>query len=351
MKRYIYILILLVLLASPIFGASTDITGKPTSYWLHGNPDRDNAWNWMKMVDNNVFGPMGTGKIRYVDSNVNIEGSGLTVDTAFDTMIEGINSMTADRGDVLYVIQGHVEDGVVGTANMWQASVSGITIWGLGEGSLKPRFDFNFTSNTCLVTAANVRLHNLRFRPSISAVAEGVLVTGDNVRITKCDFGYPEAAADEFAIALQVGTSTGGVVEDNFFDSGAQAGVTAITFEAADNLIIRNNRIYGDSSTAHINNALEISDRFLIEDNVLWQGDTAALNNQPVIEIMNSSMGISRRNYAACNLAFNTAFVGDHVYNFGNYYTEQIGATVTAFAIDLVGATTTTQSVTVSNDD
>lgn len=343
MKRYILTILLLALLASPVF-ADTDITGRPTSYWLTGNPDRDNAWAWMKMIDNLVMGNKGTGEIFYVDSGVNIEGAGLTMDSAKDTLLEGINLCTADRGDRIYVAQGHVEDGVVGTAAMWQASVSGITIIGLGEGSSKPRFDYNFTSNTCQITADNVRIHNLWFRPSISAVTIGVEVTSgsDYSHITECTFAYPEATADEFAIGLQVGTSTGAVVEDNYFNSGAQAGVTAITLEAATGIVIRRNRIYGDSSTAHINNAITLSEDILIEDNILWQGDTAALNAKPVFELLAGTIGITRRNYGAANLTtVALAFVGDGVYNFGNYYTETPAGGFTALALDMVAGSTT----------
>ncbi len=344
MKKYILIFALILLASLVVFGASTDITGRPTSYWLSGNPDRDNAWAWMKHIDNNVLGPKGTGKVFYVDSGVNIEGGGLTVDSAKDTLLEGINLCTADRGDVIYVLQGHKEDGVVGTAAMWQASVSGVTIWGVGQGSLTPTFDFNFTSNTCQITADNVRLHNLRFVPSISAITIGVeVVSGaDYAHISNCDFGYVETSTDEFAIALKVGTSTGAVVENNFFDSSTEAAVTAITFEAATGLIIRGNRIYGDCSTACINNAAELSEDILIEDNILWNGDAAALEAKPAIEVLSTTVGITRRNYVACNVStVAAAFDGDLLFNFGNYYNEKQSGAFTAFALDMVAASTT----------
>ena len=344
MKKYILIFSLILLASLVVYGASTDITKRPTSYWLSGNPDRDNAWAWMKFIDNNVMGPMGTGQVFYVDSGVNIEGAGLTVDSAKDTLLEGINLCTADRGDVIYVLQGHYEDGVAATAAMWQASVSGVSIIGVGNGTLKPRFDYNYTSNTCQITSDNVRVHNLWFRPSVNAVTKGVEVSSgaDYPHITGCTFAYPEEATDEFAIALQVGTSTGAVVENNFFDSGAQAGVTAITFEAATGLVIRNNRIYGDCSTACINNAITLSEDVLIEDNILWNGDTAALKTEPAIEVMAGTVGISRRNYVACDESdVASAFVGSLLFNFGNYYSEVQSGTNTAYALDMVAASST----------
>ncbi|KKK50680.1 hypothetical protein LCGC14_3122610, partial [marine sediment metagenome] len=176
MKKLIVLLIALMLF-TPLYGQSTDITQRPTSYWFSGNPDRDNAWNWMKEANNNIFGNIGTGKSFYADSGVNIEGAGLTMDSAKDTLDEAINLCTANRGDRIYVAQGHREDGVVGTAALWTADVDGITIIGLGQGSLTATFDYNFTSNTCVVSGNNVTIHNLRFQPSTSAITIGVLVS------------------------------------------------------------------------------------------------------------------------------------------------------------------------------
>ncbi len=354
MKKLLILLLALTLL-TPLYGQNRDITQKPTSYWLNGNPDRDAAWNWMKYADNNLFGPMGTGKTFYVDSNVNIEGRGLTEDSAFDTMVEAWNVCVDDRGDRIIALQGHNEDGVVGTAVMWQASVSGVTAIGLGQGSLKPTFDYNFTSNTVRVTAANVHIHNMRFRPSTSAITTGLQITnasdtGDYALITKCDFGYPETVTDEFADAIYVGTSTGVEIRGNFIDAGAQACTAAVTFDAATGLIIEGNKMIGDCSDAVIWNAIMLAEDILIEDNIMWNGDTAALNTEPIWELLAGTVGISKRNFCATNLSMATAYVGTLMFNFGNYYTEQQGGAFTAFNLDMVVATATT-SVQVSTDD
>lgn len=350
MKKYLMIFAIL-LMAGLLYSQSTDITQRPTSYWFSGSPDKDNAWNWMKETDNNIFGNIGTGKTFYCDTGVNIEGAGLTMDSAKDTLDEAINLCTANRGDRIYVAQGSREDGVVTTAAMWTADVDGITIIGLGQGSLTATYDFNFTSNTCIVSGNNVTIHNLRLQPSISAVTIGMNVTGSYVNVNNCDFGYPEAAADEFADALYVGTSTGVIVENNFFDAGAQACTSAVNFDAATGLIIRNNRFYGDCSDAIIWNAVMLSEDILIEDNIGWNGDTAALNNQPFFELMATTVGISRRNYIATNLAMNTAQVGTLMFNFDNLYTEEQGGAKTAIDMSALVGGTQTHSVLITTDD
>jgi hypothetical protein len=350
MKKLLTLLIALTLF-TPLYGQSTDITQKPTSYWLSGNPDKDNAWNWMQEVDNNMFGNIGTGETYYVDSGVASAGGGQTMDTAVATLDAGINLCTANRGDRIYVAQGHKETGVVGTANMWTADVDGIQIIGLGQGSLTATFVYDYTSNTCVVTGNNITVHNLRFVPSTNAVAIGVNITGSYVNINNCDFGYPETATDEFADALYVGTSTGVIVENNFFDAGAQACTSALNFDDSDGLIIRGNRFYGDCSDAIIWNLVTLAEDILIEDNILWNGDSAALNTQPAFELLAGTVGISRRNYIATNLAMNTAQVGTLMFNFDNFYTEEQGGAKAAIAMAALVGGTQTHSVLITTDD
>ncbi len=337
MKKYI--LLILLILVTPLFGADIDITKRPTSYWWTGNPSRDIGWNWAKSVNQTVMGSRGTGQVFYVDSNVANEGDGRTITGAKDTIEEGIQLLTANQGDILYVLQGHVEDGVVGTANMWDADIAGSKIIGLGEGSLSPRMDFNFTSNTCVVGADNISITNIRFRPSIASVAVGLTVEAgsDFVHIYDNEFGYAEnPLTDEFLAALKIATSTGGLIEYNFFDSDEEIANAAITIDGCTNTTIRKNTIFGDYAVACISNALSYNVNLLIEDNLLVNGVPGGLGTLAVVSMNATTFGINRRNYAACNVATaNLAFVGTKMYNFGNYYIETAGGSNAAFNIDL----------------
>ena len=112
------------------------------------------------------------------------------------------------------------------------------------------------------------------------------------------------------------------IIEDCFFDAGAQAAVTAISITgASDNVIIRRNRIIGTHSTACINGITTLSTNVLIEGNFMYQGAT-----EPAIELLTGTTGTARDNDIKTNLATMVAsIVADGLFNFRNYYNEDAG--------------------------
>ncbi len=356
MKKLIFSLIIALTLFNPLFGqGSTDITGKPTSYWLHGNPDKDNAWNWMKDVDGTVRGLRGTGKIWYVDSGVSAEGNGKTITSARDTLDEIFALISADgganRGDIVYIMQGHIEQSSTEGA-IWDADVAGVTIIGLGVGTDMPTFEFNNATTTTQIGADNIWLQNVWLKPATDTILIGLEVESgsDYFTMTNCIVGTASVSTQEFAVGVQVGTSTGAVIQYNLFDAGTAQASVSVRIEAATGIVIRGNTMRGDNSTANIYNLLMLSENITFDDNTLWNGVTGGLNTEPVWELLSGTIGISRRNYAATNLAtMNLAFVGDGMLNFGNYYTESAGGARTAYALDEVASTGTQTTVTVSD--
>ena len=347
MKKYMIFLALL-LLTGLLYSADTDISKRPTSYWFSGNPDRDIAWNWMKDVDNTVNGSRGTGQVFYVDSNVNIEGAATTIDSARDTLEEAIQLCTADRGDIIYCAQGHHEDGAAST--FVDADIAGISIIGLGVGSLKPTFDFTTSSTTFSIGADNITLANLRFVPDVTGVLVGVTIESgaDYTNIINCDFGYAASSTvDEFVTSIYVGTSTGVVIDGCFIDAAVASPTSAISFDAATGLVIKNNYIRGDYSLANLSNANVCANGIRINGNTLINGVwVGLLNDQPVWEFNLDTSGTSENNKAVSNLgSMAAAFVGTGMYNFDNYYSELSSGTNTGFSISLVAATTTTKSI------
>jgi hypothetical protein len=290
----------------------------------------------------------GTGVWYFVDSGAGNAAAvtGTTVALAEATIERGINNCTASRGDVVFVLQGHTESATA--ADTFDADIAGITIVGLGVGSLKPTITFNAGAAECAIGADNVTLINLRFSPGTDTVliALDVETGADWAHILSCEFTAGTTSTSEFSTSIQVGTSTGGVVANCLIDMGETSAVTGILFEASTGLIIRGNTIRGDYSTANINNATTLAEDILIEDNILWNGVASGPNAQPVIEVLADTSGITRRNYAVCNVAnVAAAFLGAKLYNFGNYYNELTAGSATGFPFDLAQATTTTLSV------
>jgi hypothetical protein len=268
----------------------------------------------------------------FVDSvHGSLTGNGLTWATALNTLDAAVAKCTANHGDIIWVAPGHNEG--ITTAAQIDLDVAGITIIGLGTGSLKPTIDYDAGAASVAIGADNVTICNIRFRTSANAVVVGLDIEAgfDNARVFDCEFGYAETATDEFAIALRNNAGCDGtVIEGNLFAAGAQAAVVGISLTgASDNIIIRNNRFTGAHSTAMINSITTLSTNLLIEKNVFYQGAT-----EPAIELIAASTGIIRDNDIVTNLAtMAAAIVSTGTHNFRNYYNETATETGTILGV------------------
>lgn len=102
-----------------------------------------------------IFGPDPDGRIRYA----------ATIDAA-------IGLCTANAGDIIYVLPGHTE---AITSGSIACDIAGVSIIGLGSGSLKPTLTFGATDSKINVTAANCKFQNLRLTAGIGDVVTAFL--------------------------------------------------------------------------------------------------------------------------------------------------------------------------------
>ena len=90
----------------------------------------------------------------------------------FATIDEAIGACVANRGDTILVAPGHTENVTNGSI---ACDVAGITIVGLGSGSMKPTLTWTATNSKINVTAADVTWRNFRWTAGIDAVVTAVL--------------------------------------------------------------------------------------------------------------------------------------------------------------------------------
>lgn len=269
------------------------------------------------------IGPIinSNGNVFFVDSSTGSDlRDGKSWSTALATIETAIGKCTANKGDVILLAPGHNE-GITTAANI-DLDVAGISLIGLGTGSLKATIDFDAQAASVAVGANDVRIENIRFRTSANAVTVGLDIEAgfDGTIVKNCEFGYAETASDEFAIALRNNAGCDDtVIEECLFAAGAQAAVTAISLTgASNNIVIRNNRFVGAHSTAMINGITTLSTNLLIHGNIMQQGAT-----EPGIELITGTTGIISNNYIATNLATIAAsIVADGCWKFQNFYTE-----------------------------
>ncbi|MCC7371651.1 MAG: hypothetical protein IT306_24750 [Chloroflexi bacterium] len=129
------------------------------------------------------------GEILFVSSATGTDsaGSGKSPDAPCATIDYAVGLCTASAGDVIYVMPGHAET-IVAAAGI-DADVAGISIIGLGKGSLKPTLTMGTaTTATVKMNAANVSIRNIRFVNNIDSLVKFIDVNADYATIEDCDF-------------------------------------------------------------------------------------------------------------------------------------------------------------------
>jgi hypothetical protein len=120
-------------------------------------------------------GMLTFGNIYYVGSTVtgaSDSNAGTDPRAPKATLDSAINACTANNGDTILLLPGHTEAVTSTSTNL---DVAGVTIIGLGSGSMKPVFTFAATSSRFNVSAANCTLQNVRLTAAVGDVVTAFL--------------------------------------------------------------------------------------------------------------------------------------------------------------------------------
>lgn len=289
------------------------------------------------------------GKVFFVNGSTVLADGGVTgsdgnkgtYQQPFATIDFAVSKCTANRGDVIYVMPGHVE--TIDAASALDLDVAGIRLIGLGHGTKQARLDFTAAAGTVAVGADDVIIENMNFHANVDSVALGLVIEDgvDHCVVRDCSFDVETSGTDEFDIAIQmVNNNTGTLIENCTFDMGIADAIAAIKMDAdTDKTTIRNCVIRGDYSTANINGDTTLSTNVDINGNLLENGIGGDLNAQPGIELLTGTTGTIRNNYIVCNLATKAAsVVADTCLLFENYYNEDISGAATGGIIGTASA-------------
>jgi len=266
----------------------------------------------------------------YVDSGSgSASNDGLTWATALATIDSAVNKCTASNGDVIWVAPGHTET-ITGTDIT--VDVAGVTVIGLGKGSLMPQIKHNHENAEISIAADNVTWKGIRHTADVTGVKVAIEIEDgiDYCTVSDCVFDVVATATDEFLVSVRTNDASNfALIENNFFDMGLGGAVAAISFtKDTDGTVVRNNVAMGDYSTAVINGITTLSTKLLIEKNLLVNGDAANVGTEPGIELVTGSSGIIRDNDIVCNVnTLALAIVADGVMMYRNYSTETVAET------------------------
>jgi len=305
MKKLIFTLLIFSVTFFAIAGPSHwNIRSRPTANWLSGSYT-DPAWHWMMDMEDLMSAgvSLGTGSIYYVDSGLTTAGAGTSWETAVATIDEAVNLCTANRGDVIMVAQGHAET-LVAAGNLVTCDIAGVTIVGIGSGSLSPSITLSDDEAIAFnVDAANVTIKNIY----IDATGADGVNTPIDVGATYCTLANIVMLMADGTGQADLGITTSGasgaaaymkIVDCRLIapNVGATAGIDLE--EVAEGVVISGCYIYGEFSIAAIHNITgKVLTNLLIEKCYL-KNDTTG---QTSIELISACTGMLVENYYHCD--------------------------------------------------
>ncbi len=185
---------------------------------------------------------------------------------------------TADQGDTVVVLPGHVET-VTGAAGL-ALSKAGVTVVGLGAGRQRGRVNYTTAAAASVdVTAARVTVDNLVFTMvGVDAVTAGINVSGADFTIQNCEIEFADATNQAVLALLTAATATRMIVRNNYLHGSADAGTAAAIRHAAGNDVrIENNVIVGNFTTTlgGIDNSAAVAN-LQVHGNVIANGTASA---------------------------------------------------------------------------
>lgn len=176
----------------------------------------------------------------------------------YTTLKLAMASCLASRGDTIILAPGHTETIVAAAGS--GVTVAGVTVVGLGIGSLTPTFTFTTAVSASFdITAANVLVQNLVFTCGIDAQTAMVNVTAADVKFQACTFNTNSATVGAILGILTAATSDRLSVNMCIFRGPAvNSGTTTtaqVQYEGAVDITVQNSYFTGKMTQAILNTA------------------------------------------------------------------------------------------------
>lgn len=237
-------------------------------------------------------------KVRYAQSTHaaagNTDKDGTNPTNPFASIDYAVGLCTANVGDVIVALPGHVE--TIAAAGGLDLDVAGITVIGIGSGTLQPQIKVGGATTADIdIDAANITVFGMNIVANYADVAVLFDVNADDFSVLNCRF--TQAAVDLNALICVQDAAAGGS------DRIRIEGCHAIMYDAAnthfvnfagtgDGHIVRGNTLHGDWGTMAVGGAGVVTFA-TITDNVIAN---AASTSDACINFAATATGIVMRN-------------------------------------------------------
>ena len=224
------------------------------------------------------------GSIFFVNSATGTDGAGYgqNPDAPVATLDYAIGLCTASKGDVIYVMPGHAEN-LTGATSLTM-DVAGVSVIGLGKGSLRPTFSLTTaTAATWNITAANCMVKNVVIVGNFLNVAAAVTI-GASAHYTTLQSVETRDTSAVLGALIQISVAAGAtdLTIDDYqhvtFTGGLTAAATNVILAAGavDRFKLTNSRIYAHTSAAPVALSAAASKFVYINGVDLTNTDTSA---------------------------------------------------------------------------
>ena len=220
--------------------------------------------------------PVTTGRYFFVD-NGNANSNSGTFDNPYATINAAVNASVANRGDVIVAAPGHAE--TISAATSLILDKAGITIVGLGNGSMRPTLTYSTTASIINVTAADIKIENILIIGDIddivTAFALSAAADGFNLKNVEVRDG---AADEEFLVFMTIAAACADVTIDGLVYHGLAGGMTdcIVAAGAADRFKLINSYFRVDASDKIVDLSAAASVGVIIAGNLFINIDVTA---------------------------------------------------------------------------
>ena len=143
---------------------------------------------------------VGNGGVPVKGGVGGLDGNNGTFQRPFATLDYAIGKTVASRGDTIIILPGHSE--TISSATALAFDKAGISIIGLGTGTLRPTFILDTaTTTTIAASAANISIKNVIFSANFADIAELFTPTATNFHLEDCKFTQEAANMNFVEIA------------------------------------------------------------------------------------------------------------------------------------------------------
>jgi len=234
-------------------------------------------------------------EVFWVDSATGTDaaGYGRNPNAPVATIDYAVGLCTAAKGDVIYAMPGHNED--LGNAQI-AVDIEGVSIIGLGHGSLIPRIDFGHANSSIDISANGCTIKNIRLLPAITDVLVAIdvmaAVTDTLIEDVEALPGEDGAGVDDFAVTVDIkaGCSRTTVRRLKVLSHGTAAGyVAGVKLTGASNDCLIEDcyiNLVGAALVAPINADTTLS------TNLRIKGCTLVADAEPGIEVITGTTGV-----------------------------------------------------------